>query len=182
MKETIKEITYLLLLVIMCSVQVSYLLDINTILCIRYILSGFLISILITYIVVKMVGLFEEWRDDDVQYKIERNFKTDEVINDIVFNKESFDKSMMNFIKNNGLLLKPFDINKNDESVAKIIDFDDEYLYLSEIKDKNIINNLSKYKCQFYTSTNNIVTNENVKIFYINNIKKIRIMKNVEED
>lgn len=60
MKETIKEITYLLLLVIMCSVQVSYLLDINTILCIRYILSGFLISILITYIVVKMVGLFEE--------------------------------------------------------------------------------------------------------------------------
>lgn len=89
---------------------------------------------------------------------------------------------MMDFIKNNGLLLKPFDINKNDESIGKIIDFDEEYLYLSEIKDKNIINNLSKYKCQFYTSTNNIVTNENVKIFYINNIKKIRIMKNIEED
>ena len=182
MLEKIKKILYLLLLAIICSILVSFLLDINTISCIRFTISGFLITFLIIYIVIKMVDWFEEWRGDVVQYKIERNFKTDEVIDNIIFNKESFDKSMMDFIKNNGLLLKPFDINKNDESIGKIIDFDEEYLYLSEIKDKNIINNLSKYKCQFYTSTNNIVTNENVKIFYINNIKKIRIMKNVEED
>lgn len=116
-------------------------------------------------------------------FKIKRNFKTDEVINKNLFDNESFNKAMDEFILNDGHLLRPFDIDTHDKSIAKIIDYDDEYLYLSEIEDDKILNNLSDYKCQFYTSSNNVVTNDiGISIYYIDSIKKIRIMKDIEEE
>lgn len=60
MLEKIKKILYLLLLAIICSILVSFLLNINTISCIRFAISGFLITFLIIYIVIKMVDWFEE--------------------------------------------------------------------------------------------------------------------------
>lgn len=84
----------------------------------------------------------------DYKYKIKRLIKSGERNpNGVIFEKDSTDKALKEYINRSGSLLLALNdpenytlnditICKPDEEVAKIVDFDDEYIYITEIYDR----------------------------------------------